>query len=42
VAQCIRRLHLSPFIFYKDAIRGFVYDVDTGELHPVDTPTRPN
>lgn len=40
VAQCIRRLQLSPFIFYKDEIRGFVYDVETGELHPVDPATR--
>ena len=40
VAQCIRRLQLSPFIFHKDAIHGFVYDVDTGVLHPVDTLTR--
>ena len=36
VAQCIRRLHLSPFIFHKEHIHGFVYDVDTGLLHPVD------
>lgn len=35
VAQCIRRLQLSPFIFHKDNIRGFVYDVDTGALHDV-------
>ena len=40
LAQCIRRLQLSPFIFHKDAIHGFVYDVDTGVLHPVDTLTR--
>ena len=36
VAQCIRRLQLSPFIFHKDHIRGFVYDVDTGLLHRVE------
>ncbi len=35
VAQCIRRLHLSPFIFHKDHIRGFVYDVDSGRLSEV-------
>jgi len=35
VRQSIRRLHLSPFIPYKDHIRGFVYDVLTGRLHEV-------
>lgn len=32
VRQSIRRLKLSPFIVHKDAIRGFVYDVDDGLL----------
>lgn len=32
VRQSIRRLRNSPFIPHRDAIRGFVYDVDTGEL----------
>jgi carbonic anhydrase len=41
VAQCIRRLHLSPFIFHKEHIRGFVYDVDTGLLHEVDAVSNP-
>ena len=35
VAQSMRRLQLSPFIAYKDHVRGFVYDVTTGELHEV-------
>ena len=35
VAQSIRRLQHSPFVFFKDHISGFVYDVDTGRLHPV-------
>jgi carbonic anhydrase len=35
VRQSIRRLELSPFVTHKDAIRGFVYDVDTGELSEV-------
>ena len=35
VRQSIRRLHLSPFIRYKDHIRGFVYDVSTGLLDEV-------
>jgi len=35
VAQSMRRLQLSPFVAHKDHIRGFVYDVTTGELHEV-------
>ena len=35
VRQSIRRLQLSPFIPYKDHIRGFVYDVADGRLHEV-------
>ncbi len=35
VRQSIRRLQASPFLPYKDAIRGFVYDVRTGRLHEV-------
>jgi carbonic anhydrase len=35
VRQSIRRLELSPFIKYKEHIRGFVYDVSTGRLDEV-------
>lgn len=35
VRQSIRRLEISPFVTHKDAIRGFVYDVATGELSEV-------
>ena len=35
VAQSMRRLHASPFIAYKDNIRGFVYEVRTGRLREV-------
>lgn len=35
VRQCIARLHLSPFVRYKEHIRGFVYDVETGRLSEV-------
>jgi carbonic anhydrase len=35
VRQSIRRLQLTPFIRYKDHIRGFVYDVSTGLLDEV-------
>lgn len=35
VRQSIRRLELTPFVRFKDAIRGFVYDVDTGLLDEV-------
>jgi len=39
VRQSIQRLRLTPFVPYKDHIRGFVYDVRTGELvevHPAE------
>ena len=32
VQQSIRRLRASPFITYKDHIRGFVYQVEDGRL----------
>jgi carbonic anhydrase len=34
--QSMRRLQMTPFVGHKDAIRGFVYDVDTGQLHEVE------
>ena len=34
--QSINRLRHSPFITYKDHIRGFVYDVHDGRLHEVE------
>ena len=30
--QSIRRIQMSPFVLHKDNVRGFVYDVDTGQL----------
>lgn len=36
VRQSMQRLHLTPFIPYKEHIRGFVYDVTTGVLNEVD------
>ncbi len=36
VRLSIERLRESPFIQHRDRIRGFVYDVDDGLLHPVD------
>lgn len=36
VIQSAERLLLSPFLPNKDHISGFVYDVDTGRLEPVD------
>ncbi len=36
VRQSMRRLQLSPFIEFTDAISGFVYDVASGALQPVD------
>jgi carbonic anhydrase len=35
VRQSMRRLHLSPFVFFKQHVRGFVYDVDSGLLDEV-------
>jgi carbonic anhydrase len=29
VRQSVRRLRRSPFLLHRDAIRGFVYDIDT-------------
>ena len=36
VRQSIRRIQASPFIPVKDKIRGFVYDVKTGQLNEVE------
>ena len=35
VRQSIRRLQISPFIVYKEHVRGFVYRVDSGRLDEV-------
>jgi carbonic anhydrase len=35
IRQSIRRIQASPFIPHKDAVRGFVYDVRTGQLNEV-------
>lgn len=35
VRQSIRRIKASPFIPYKDNVRGFIYDVKTGRLREV-------
>ncbi len=35
VRQSIARIQASPFIPNKDSVRGFVYDVHTGELHEI-------
>jgi len=35
VRQSIARVKASPFIPYTDAVRGFVFDVDTGLLREV-------
>ena len=35
VRQSVARLRASPFVVHKQAIRGFVYDVDTGRLDEV-------
>jgi carbonic anhydrase len=35
VRQSIARIQASPFIPHKDAVRGFVYEVETGKLREV-------
>ncbi len=35
VRQSIRRIQASPFIPYKDSVRGFIYEVETGRLREV-------
>lgn len=35
VRQSIQRLRQTPFVRHKEHIRGFVYDVQTGQLHEV-------
>ena len=32
VRQSIRRIEASPFVPYKDNVRGFIYEVETGRL----------
>jgi len=36
VRQSIARVQHSPFLLHRDRVWGFVYDVDTGVLRPVD------
>jgi carbonic anhydrase len=38
VRQSIARIKASPFIPNKDSVRGFVYDVHSGQLREVDPP----
>jgi carbonic anhydrase len=35
VRQSILRVRSSPFLLHRDQVRGFVYDVDEGQLHEV-------
>ncbi|MES1248313.1 MAG: carbonic anhydrase [Actinomycetota bacterium] len=37
VRQSIARIEVSPFVLHKNGIRGFVFDVETGELREVVT-----
>jgi carbonic anhydrase len=37
VRQSLRRVRHSPFLLHKHAVRGFVYDVDTGWLTEIET-----
>ncbi|HYY81719.1 MAG TPA: carbonic anhydrase, partial [Actinomycetes bacterium] len=35
VRQSLRRVKASPYLLHKDAVRGFVYDVNSGRLREV-------
>jgi len=35
VRQSIARIQASPFVPHKDAVRGFVYEVESGRLREV-------
>jgi carbonic anhydrase len=35
VRQSVARIKASPFIPHKDAVRGFIYEVETGRLREV-------
>lgn len=35
IRQSMKRLEMTPFIPHKEHIRGFVYEVTTGQLHEV-------
>jgi carbonic anhydrase len=39
VQQSVARIQASPFIPHKDAVRGFVYEVETGRLREVSVRT---
>ncbi len=36
IRQSIARIKATPFVVHKDAIRGFVYEVETGRLREVE------
>lgn len=36
VGQSIARIRASPFLVHRDAVRGFVYEVETGRLREVE------
>ncbi len=38
VRLSIQRLRETPFVFHKNQITGYVYEVTNGQLHKVDTP----
>ena len=38
VRQSVARVRHSPFLPHRDRVRGFVYDVDTGEIREVAVP----
>ena len=41
VRSSMRRVQSSPFLVHREAVRGFVYDVDSGALREVEAPAVP-
>ena len=35
IAAALERIRTSPFLLYRDDVRGFIYDVDTGLLNEI-------
>jgi carbonic anhydrase len=38
VRQSVLRVRRSPFLLHRDAVRGFVYDVDSHSLREIHVP----
>ncbi|MBW2317044.1 MAG: carbonic anhydrase, partial [Deltaproteobacteria bacterium] len=36
VRTAVAKIQASPFVLHREAVRGFIYDVETGRLREVD------